>query len=178
VLAWSSFYDIISLAQDNFTFPGQLVLPQVVDFWTPGQSEEGSWFTNDLEITWSAPIAYPLGAGSLSDPTLGVVELAPNQFPTAIGKHEVLRGWAFAPFETALEDDNDEDEDEHPFKFTVTAAVPGLEENDEVSFLFAHYVEDIAQEQIGSVTASVVDLDGEWGISGEVPILSILLAVR
>jgi hypothetical protein len=94
-------------------------------------------------------------------------------WPLALGDATGLAAWSFAPFETTLEGKDDELPD-----FTVTVPLDGVSVSDSVSFLYAHYAEDIETEQMDSVPATLEDVDGVIYATVHVPVLSLLIAVQ
>lgn len=176
ILQYCSAYDLVQTGEEDSALSQPLVVSEVTETYTPVDGANTATFGDGVEVTWDEPIAPPLTAITLDEVTLGAAEIAEANWASALDDREVLRAWCFTPFEIALEDDNDEDDDDFPFSFEVRMPVDGLDAGDDVSFVYAHYDDNIVSEEFSEHPAAV-SADGA-AVEGEVSNLGVLYAVR
>ena len=172
---WSSFYDFVEVVADT-----DIDLPnaQIIPFVPEDAREEGPW-SGQTTLTWNGLsvsfdgdlLKFPFPAASCPDNlSLAAVEVPEPQWPLAgLMGWEVIGAWAFAPFETELEDGNGD-----PVPFDISVPVGAQDATMEYGLLFADYEHNISMGTFSEGTGALV---GE-AIEGTVERLSLVLAVR
>ena len=172
---WAAFYDFVEVVADT-----DIVLPnaQIIPFMPEEAREPGGWTGattlswDDVSVSFDADrLVFPYPAASCPDHlTLSAVEVPPAQWPfSGLMGWEVIGAWAFAPFETLLED-----ADENPLPFDITVPVGAQDDTLEYGLLYADYEHNIS---MGTFSTGTGALAGET-IVGTVERLSLVLAVR
>jgi hypothetical protein len=171
-LTYSSFYDIIHIGDADVVLDGPLVVPEVDESSVPTNDEAaGSITLGDITVSWPSAINWAPSVASVASPSIGVSSIPQANWPVALGEATGIAAWSFAPFETGLEGD-----DEPPY-FTVTVPLDGVAATDNVSFMVAHYSEDIETEVMATYPAALVEAEDTLWATADVPVLSLLIAV-
>jgi hypothetical protein len=173
-LTYSSFYDIIHIADADVVLGSPLVVPEVDDSVVPADDQAAGTVNllGGVNVSWPSAIDWANSVASVASPSIGVAEVPEANWPVAIGEANALAAWSFAPFETELEGDKPLPD------FTVTVPVPNVTTSDSISFLVAHYAEDISTEELAAYPATLTELEGTVYATADVPVLSLLIAVQ
>jgi hypothetical protein len=189
-MAWGKFFEFVTIGPDEaVTLEHELVLPEVAE---PQQVNAGSntlAYAGGLEVSFDgSAISLPFIVGHFTDDDdedgianyldedansafkVGAVELPSSAWPRgglddgAGSSYEIKEAWAFAPFETALEDGS------FSVALTLAEAPPA---GTSLYLMWADYEDGIEREHFQTVAS---DLNGQT-VTAEVPKLSVLMLV-
>ena len=171
--SFSSFYDIVRIADEDVHLAEPLVVPSVQHSETVPAMMPAEMNIGDIRVAWEGEVSWPGSVAAASSHVLGYAQLPVEQAPTVLGNRTIFGVWSFAPFDTMLSGE------EHPtFSVRLPFEDVSTDSSDtaEVSWHIAHYDEDIVTEVLGEVDAAY-EVEGNIKYATvDVPVLSMIVA--
>jgi hypothetical protein len=168
-LNWSKFFEFVTVGVDEAVVVSKdLVLAEVAEQQQVGSGANSLSYSGGLSLSFDgSALDLPFLAAEADPLTVGAVELSETAWPIGgLQGHDIVRAWAFAPFEVGLE----------ASMFSISVAMTeSLAPGTDAVLMWADYTEGIEVEHFESSTATL-SADG-LTVTGEVAKLSLLLLV-
>jgi hypothetical protein len=166
---WSKFFEFVPVGEDEeVTLPQDLMLCQVAERQQVSSGANSLSYAGGIDISFDgSAVEVPFLVAEIEPLTIGGLEIASEAWPLGgLDNHQVLRAWAFAPFEVGLESGT--------FSVSITMA-EALPAGTEVSFMWADYALGTVAEEF-EVSGATLSGDG-LSVTGEVDKVSLLMLV-
>ena len=169
-LDWSKFVEFVPVSEDEeVILPQDLILSQVAERQQVSSGANSLSYAGGITISFDASsLEIPFLVADVDPLTIGGLEIASPAWPLGgLDDHQVLRAWAFAPFEIGLESG--------AFSVSITLA-EALAAGTDLSLMWADYSLGTIAEQF-EISSATLSSDG-LSVTGEVDKVSLLMLVE
>jgi hypothetical protein len=166
---WSKFFEFVTVGEDEAVVLGKdLVLAEVDEHQQVSSGSNSLSYAGGLSVSFDgSAVDLPFLVADVDPLAVGAIELGEAAWPVGgLEGHDIVRAWAFAPFEVGLENGT--------FSVAITMS-ESFTQATNASLMWADYTEGVESEHFESSDATI-SADG-LTVTGEVAKLSLLMLV-